>query len=393
MNVRNFWSQTHWLIGITAGVVLAVVSVTGGLLSFEHELLRLMNSGVMTVTPRVERPLSLDVLAERMRGVQSDKRLVSMSLSADVDEAARAGFAPKPAGGQGKAPEPEARPRTEFFYFDPYTGESLGKARGQEFFRTVTQLHRYLVAGDVGKHVVGASTIGLLILSFSGLYLRWPRRLADWRAWFTIDFSRKGRRFLWHLHAVVGTWVLLFYLLTGFTGLYWSYDWYRSGLFALSGAPRPTRDAPSLDAPARGEPALARVWEKFQGESGGYRSATLTFPTKPDQALDIRYLDAQAAHDRAFSRMAVHPASAEVIRHDRYDARPLGVRLMSSMLSLHSGSYFGLIGTVLVMLASLFMPVFAVTGWLMYLKRRGKKQQVRSTAKAATPITGATFNE
>ncbi|HKQ30309.1 MAG TPA: PepSY-associated TM helix domain-containing protein [Burkholderiales bacterium] len=386
--MRNFWSQTHWLIGITAGVVLAVVGVTGGMLSFEHELLRLSNPGVMTVTPRAERLLPVEVLAERMRAAQPDKRLVSVSLSVEPDEAARAGFTPRPAeraGDKDKAPTPEARPRTEFLYFDPYTGESLGKAAGQEFFRTVTQFHRYLVAGDVGKHIVGASTIGLLIMSFSGLYLRWPRRIADWRAWFTVDLSRKGRRFLWHLHAVTGTWVLLFYLLTGFTGLYWSYEWYRNGLFALSGSTPPAREAATLDEPARGAPDIARVWEAFERESGGYRSVTLNFPQKLDQAVDIRYLDVDPAHNRATSRMMLHPASGAMIRHDRYSDRALGARLMSSMLSLHSGSYFGLIGTILVMLASLFMPVFAVTGWQMYLARRAKQGAARNAA-TKTPI-------
>src|SRR3546814_461360 len=50
--LKTLWFQTHWLFGITAGIVLAVVGVTGGVLSFEHELLHAMNPGVMSVTPR-----------------------------------------------------------------------------------------------------------------------------------------------------------------------------------------------------------------------------------------------------------------------------------------------------------------------------------------------------
>jgi sulfite reductase (NADPH) flavoprotein alpha-component len=385
--VKNFWFQTHWLIGITAGVVLAVVGVTGGLLSFEDDLLRWMNRGVMTVTPTGE-ALALPALVERLQAAQPNKRLLSVTVSAEAHESVRAGFvpaAPRSGAGEARAGSPPPRPRTEFFYFDPYTGASLGQPRGQEFFRTVTQLHRYLVAGDVGKQIVGASTVGLLILTLSGLYLRWPRRIGNWRAWLAVNFSHKGRSFLWHLHAAVGTWVLVFYLLAGFTGLYWSYDWYRNGLFALSGAPRPTRDAPPLDAPARGPADLARVWSSFQGASGGYREVTFTLPQKPEQALDVRYLGADPAHDRAFSRLALHPTSGEVLRHDRYDDRALGARLMSSMLSLHSGSYFGVIGTILVMLASLFMPLFAITGWMMYLERRGKKRAAKQAA-AASPV-------
>ena len=43
---RNAVFQVHWLFGITAGIVLAIVGVTGGLLSFEDALLTALNPGV-----------------------------------------------------------------------------------------------------------------------------------------------------------------------------------------------------------------------------------------------------------------------------------------------------------------------------------------------------------
>ena len=52
--VRNAIFQLHWFFGITAGIVLAVVGVTGGILSFEDELLKALNPGVLTVQARGE---------------------------------------------------------------------------------------------------------------------------------------------------------------------------------------------------------------------------------------------------------------------------------------------------------------------------------------------------
>ena len=40
LTFRNAVFQVHWLLGITAGVVLALVGFTGGMLSFEDELLK-----------------------------------------------------------------------------------------------------------------------------------------------------------------------------------------------------------------------------------------------------------------------------------------------------------------------------------------------------------------
>ncbi len=390
-NVRKLWSQIHWFLGITAGIVLAVVGVTGGLLSFEHEILRAINPGVMTVAPQPGERLTPQQLIERVGAAQPQRRIVAVEVSAEPDHAARVGFAPpqQADGGRG-AGGPPGRMRTEWRYVDPYSGALLGQPRGQEFFRTTMQLHRWLLAGDVGKQIVGASTVALIVLSISGIYLRWPRRPLDWRAWLRLDMALKGRSFLWHLHAVVGVWVLLFYLLAGLTGLYWSYEWYRNGLYAISGVPQPTRGGGgvTLSEPA-GAPDLAVVWNSFLRESGSYSTATFTLPQKPDQALEVRYFDADPAHERASNRLVLHPISGEVLLHDRYADRPLGVRLMGSMLPLHSGSYFGVVGTTLMMIASLLMPLFTVTGWVLYLDRRAKKRAARAARPAPTSAGAA----
>ena len=51
---------------------------------------------------------------------------------------------------------------------------------------------------------------------------------------------------------------------------------------------------------------------------------------------------------------------------------------MSSMLPVHRGSFFGPIYQFFAMFASLMMPLFFVTGWMLYLKRRKQKNSPRS---------------
>ena len=379
--VKKFWFQIHWLLGITAGSVLAVMGVTGAVLSFEHDLLRWMNPGVMTITPGAKGPLPPHELLARVQAAYPEKRISGLHLSAHPEDTARIGFATSTdsPGGQGSGGR-----RSEWRYVDPYTGTLLGKPRGEQFFRVTTEIHRWLVVGDIGKAITGASTFALLVLCLSGLYLRWPRKAWDWRMWLKFNPSLKGRSFLRHLHVATGTWVLLLYLLAGLTGLYWSYEWYRNSLFALTGAPRPNREATTLDTPATTPPDIATVWTVFLRESAGFTTATLSLPRKPTQAAEIRYLDPHPAHERAFNHLVLHPVSGDVIRHDRYTERPLGTKLMNSIFALHSGSFFGLSGVVLMMVASLLMPLFAITGWQLYLGRRAKRQNVRATAATVT---------
>jgi sulfite reductase (NADPH) flavoprotein alpha-component len=374
--MQKLWFQAHWLLGITAGVVLALMGVTGALLSFEHELLRWLNPGVMTVPPSAEGPLPPYELVARVQATLPEKRLTGVNISADPHEAVRVGFAASVSNqsGQGRPAGQRGGRRNEWHYVDPYTGAILGEPRGQGFFRFTTDLHRWLALGDTGKIITGASTIALVALCFSGLYLRWPRQILDWRAWLTFNPAIKGRAFLWRFHAVTGTWVLFFYLLAGLTGLFWSYEWYRNGLYTLTGASPPNREGTVLDTPATSAPDLAAVWTSFLSTTNGFSTANIALPEKPTQALEIRYLDAHPPHERAFNQLVLHPVSGAILRHDRYSERPWGVKFMNSMFVLHSGSFFGLPGLVLMMIASLFMPLFAVTGWQLYLGRRAKKR-------------------
>jgi sulfite reductase (NADPH) flavoprotein alpha-component len=404
--LKNILFQMHWLLGITAGIVLAIVGVTGATLSFEHELQRWMNPGVMSVTPTAQGSLLPADLITLVQAAHPEHRVTSLTVSGDPEDAARVGFAAKPGTKRG-----------ETRYLDPYSGQLLDKPRGEEFFRFVTQLHRNLVTGDTGKAIVGASTIALVILCLSGLYLRWPRSARNWCTWLTLDFKRTGRGFLWDLHAVAGTWVLLFYLLAALTGLYWSYDWYRDGLFALTGAPRPAQQGmpgkttasvtPQVKARIDGAPKggaqngmqqghpersqqmpktdIDAAWSTFRHEVSQFRTATMRLPEKPGQAVQINYLDLQPAHNRANNRLLLNPQSGAVLEHERYADKPAGAKLMSSMFALHSGSFFGLPGLILMMLASVIMPLFMITGWILYLDRRKKKKALRMAKTEIAP--------
>ncbi len=228
--VKKTLFQLHWFFGITAGLVLALMGITGALYSFQEELLRAFNADVLKVEVRAEGVLPPAELVKRVEAQQHDK--VSM-LWVDVREgnAARIFFMPAPGERRG-----------ELRYADPYTGELKGEAAGQGFFNLMLKLHRFLAMGDTGRQITGACTLMLVFFCLSGLYLRWPRKALDWRTWLTFDWAKKGRAFNWDLHAVAGTWCLLFYLLFALTGLFWSYEWYREGLNKLL-----------ADAPAAGQ--------------------------------------------------------------------------------------------------------------------------------------------
>jgi sulfite reductase (NADPH) flavoprotein alpha-component len=382
--------QTHWLLGITLGIVLSVVGVTGAMLSFEHEILHLLNPG-MSITPPAGQPaLTPAELAARVKATAPDRAILSVGLASDLTEPVRVQLAPRPGeGGRG-----------ETRMLNPYTGEqSAGPPAGQAFFRLTMQIHRWLAGGafgaqDVGKQIVALSTVACLIFCVTGLYLRWPRKPLDWRVWLALDLRRKGRALLWHLHIVVGTWLLVPYIVMSLTGLTWSYEWWRNALTDLAGAPRVAQMQAGGGGSARSDaraPAvdLDAAWGAFRGQVKAFEVATIRLPGRPGQPVQVQYRDLDPPHERANNTLTLDPATWAVTGHRRYADLPLGQRLVASFFPLHSGSYFGTVGLVVFMLSSLAMPFFAVTGWIFYLARRKRKKAKAEAEAAATENVAA----
>lgn len=366
--------QLHWFFGISAGLILALMGITGATVSFEDEILSVLNPSVLQVEKQVAGVLPPVELVEKIEGA-SGKKVAMIWVETDSGNAARVSFTPPPGERRG-----------EMRYFNPYTAEFMGHAVGEDFFGFMLQLHRFLAMGDTGRQITGACTLILLFFCLSGLYLRWPRQWNSWRAWLTLDWKKKGRSFNWDLHSVAGTWCLVFYLLAALTGLSWSYEWYNKGLTQLlSDAPQNERvrggrgPAPSGPAPTAD---YAAMWSSIYSAAGPNLSAyNIRMPPVAGQPATVFYLLNTSPHDRALNQITLDPATGVVKRVDRYSDKSFKAQLLTSIYALHVGSYFGIFGRIILTISALTMPLFFVTGWLLYLDRRRKKKQIKDARK------------
>lgn len=384
--MKNWVYQLHWFLGITAGVVLAVVGATGALTSFDKQIMEVITPGVANVQVRNDvAPLTPDAILARFRAEHPGAWIEQITLSAEPGRSALLRVASE-----------DKKKRAESIYLDPYTGEKLGSLRGQGFFSTVLELHRFLLVPradgvNIGRQITGFSAIALVYFALSGLYLRWPRRALNWRSWFRIDFSLKGRSFYWALHSVVGTWVLVVYLLLALTGLSWSYSWYKTGLSVVLTGEVPKergkrREDEQKELP-QSAPAVDAAWQAFLSKTENhYKTAAITIPKKADEPFAISYISPEALHDRQRGSASV-AASGEIVKFQPYkQVEPLGKRIYQGMYELHVGDWFGLTGRVVNMIASLLMPLFTITGFLLYIDRRKKKKQKKQTKVAAAAV-------
>ena len=409
--------QIHWFLGISAGLILSIMGVTGAIYSYEQPIQKWLNPESYTVQVEQKNKLTPAQIFQHFQHTDPAIKINSITINPDptasssiniVKEGARKGYN---------------------MMINPYSAAVLPEIKGREFFQFIQQLHRNLTVGEVGKQITGASALMLIYFVLSGLYLRWPKKHSV-KQWLFVKPKLKGRNFLWDLHAIVGTWVIIFYLLLAFTGLYWSYDWWRNGMFKVMGVERPqpemqanaqnkgaenkqsqlpeiNQNKPATTAqtehaqkgegrgskglkPEQVSYALNQTWTGFNAQVGReYSSITFNIPKKANNEMEVSFVDSIPQHERARNKATYDYQASQIKKLELYEDQKLNQKIMNSMLPVHRGSFFGPVYQFAAMLAALIMPLFFITGWMLYLKRRKQK---RLTQQARNSLIGTTLD-
>jgi uncharacterized iron-regulated membrane protein len=384
--------QLHSLVGLVVALLLTVVALTGVIMSFEDELQAILNAGMTRVEARSVPMLAPDELTTRLQASHEGVKIAAMTLSRDPTAAVHIRF------GRG---EDGSRPASVFV--DPYDAHALGTPRGEDFFATVRRLHRWLlIPGDgngYGRQVTGITAIGLIVMLITGLVLRWPHRTTSIKMWLKPHFGLRGRGLHRSLHAVIGTWVLPIYLVMSLTGLWYSFDWYKSGVVWLLSsstaakeevqpkAPRTTKTGSRSDAKPDSKPlALNRLWSTFlRVEGDRYKIVLLNLPAGAGSIVRVRSFAQDGSLEGPRDEFRIDTATGDIVSSELYADKTIGERMLMRVLEIHRGSIFGWPGKLVFMLAAASMPLFAVTGLLLYLSRRRHQRTSRQARMSLVP--------
>ena len=385
---KKFFFQIHWFLGITAGLLLSLMGVTGAIYSYEPQILKWLNQDSYVVQAAATPKLTPAQLYQHFRLTQPKLEINSISIAASPTASSTVNI------------KKEGAKRGYNLLVNPYNAAVLPELRGQQTLQFIQQLHRNLTVGKVGAQLTGAAALMLIFFVLSGLYLRFPKK-HSFKKWFLLKPQLKGRNFIWDLHAVVGTWLVVFYLLFACTGLYWSYDWWRAGMFKVMGVeqPKPKDQHAGHQQPKEETAALStqqissilnQTWTGVNAQIGReYSSLTLNIPKHADAKVELSFVDAIPQHERARNQAVYNYQNNSFEKFELYQDKKLNEKVMSSMLPVHRGSFFGPTYQFVAMLAALAMPLFFVTGWMLYLKRRKQK---KLTQAARQPLTNSSID-
>jgi sulfite reductase (NADPH) flavoprotein alpha-component len=392
--IKAILLQVHSVAGLVLALLLALIALTGAIMSFEDEIVDQINAGIMHVVPREMPALMPDELVARLKAGrdfgQVSGQVSAVMLSSDPAAAVRVRFARDDQG---------ARPNS--LYVDPYDARVLGAPRGEEFFATVRKLHRWLlIPGDAkgwGRQITGVAALGLIVMLVSGLVLRWPRRARSVKMWLKPNLGLSGRGLHRSLHAVIGTWVLPVYLVMTLTGLWYSFDWYKDGVVWLLSRPevsaakmQPTMSAKAPRAAARAEPAqpmgFDRAWTTFRREEGDrFARALLTLPPSPGITIRIRSWGKDSTLDTTRDEFRIDAVTGQLVSAERYSDKTFGEKIIANVLDIHRGAVLGWPGKLAFMIAAALMPLFSVTGILLYLSRHRLRRPAQASLGRLVP--------
>jgi len=374
---KKLWFKIHWFLGVVFGITLILIGISGAVLSYQKELLKLINPDTYKVQIQEnQKILTIQEILEKYQEKNKDRKINSISFSSNTSDSVSISIASK---------DPNNK-RGESIYLNPYTAEVLPEIIGSDFFMFFFRLHRWLTfQGDYrsfGKNVVAISTIACIVLVISGIIVYWPRIKYNFLKSFTFSFKNKKRALLSTMHSAIGMWLIPVFLLMCLTGLYWSYDWYRSAMFSVMQVERPKSTQQKENLKPVSFKDIQKAVDIFkQNVQKDYKNANLRLIPIKENTYTISYLFTDATHFRQTNLMEIDISKFEISKDVKYIDKKLNEKIMSSMLPLHSGEFFGWIGQLIFCVSSALMSLFVITGYMLYYDRWKKKRAKRQKQK------------
>lgn len=370
----NDW--LHLWLGLISGAVVFIVSLTGCFYAFQQEIKDAIEPWRFVQkqdTPYVPPSVLLDTAVFYMPGKEPSGLTYS-----HAEGAAAVGYSIQNGD----------RFSFSVIFMNPYTGEFLKKQTthgGDEFnfFQFILDGHRALwLPYEIGRIIVGVSTLIFVFLLLSGLIMWWPKKWnkANKDISFKIKWNAKFKRVNYDLHNVLGFYSLVFALILGITGLVWSFEWFDKGLYFITsgGKVKEMHHHPHSDLSRKDKivdekiSGLDRAWymtlEKDKQVEGMYMTPVLHEEDDPYEIIVYHHRGSYYDHNEYF--------------YDRYTLKPLeqegGIfrdasfadKFSKMNYDIHIGAIGGLPGKVFAFLISLVCASLPITGFIIWFKKK-----------------------
>lgn len=393
----NDW--LHLWLGLSSGLIVLIVSVTGCIYAFEREI-REFTQPYQFVTPQQQAYL----LPSQLRSIAAKE---AFGNEADVAGNHILGVTYGTASRAAIAAFMHKKDGYSMIYINPYTGQVLKKkVLNDDFFRIILNGHFYLwLPPKIGQPVVATAILIFVILLISGLIMWWPKKWnkANRDKSFKVKWKAGFKRVNYDLHNVLGFYVLLLAFAIAVTGLVWGFKWFsQSYYWALSGgksfpkAQKIMSDTTLSATTAATMPNEDLLWQRALQQYGTITGALqIQFPEKRSDAYFLNYNPQEGTYYkrefRYFDRTTLKELPAQGVYAKKYSETGAGEKIYRMNYDIHVGAVAGLPGKCIAFFASFICASLPVTGFYIWWgKKKKKKPAQKKQAVTVTAETAAT---
>lgn len=374
LTLRKYLLPIHRWTGLTVGLVILLMAITGAAIVFRSELEPVVNRSLLTVPACTER-VPLDVITQNAAAARPTATLDYIRMVA-AEEASAATI-----------PATMVRFTDQVFvYLNPCSGAVLGqRARYGGFLGTIEQIHRFRFMEN-GNLITSTSVILFaIVLVIGGVAIWLPATMRGLKSSLKFNSKLAGPARTLNLHKTVGFYASLIILASALTGLPQAAEWYRNGLYKITGSPLPPA-LPKSEAPAPGVQRLTMeaAWQKAREMVPSPKDILIHYPRKKRDPYDMYIIAPDAPHPNARTYLNLDAYTGKVLSYTPYAENTLGHKLYFWTLSLHSGEVGGLAGQLILLCGALSVPVLAYTGFSSYLRRRKRAEASSALASSFT---------
>lgn len=335
------------------GIFIIVLGATGSLMVFADEFDRLLNPHLFHAPPGPH-PLPVTEIRARLKQVIPGAEAVTLQLPQQLGQSYRVQW------------------KGQQYFLNPFHGGLVGVRPDRTVWSRLSQLHTSLMLGETGAAVVHVSSLVLLWLVISGVYLWLPYR--RWR----IALSQTLRRFAFDAHLSLGVFSCLLLGVLAGTGIVLSYEHQvRDTLIAVTQAKLPRRDVKSLPAPGlrplNPDEAIAAASKALPGA----KALSVLAPKAPDASyvVGLRFPEDRTPIGRSWVVIDQYRGTPLASQSSR--TAPLPSRTLIWARALHTGDAFGTPSRVMMAIASLTVVLQVITGAILWWKKfRTAKRRV-----------------
>ena len=360
--MRKTLLYIHLWSGLIAAILLLLLGVTGALMAFEDEIDRALNVKLAYVEPQGQ-PLTLTAITQMLLERYPGSRIEGFQLPQRPDLSLFVGLT-------------DVSGNEIILLVNPYTGNVLGFTnQANHFMSRVHQFHTHLLAGQVGKQIMGWSGVLLLLLSISGIILWWPAKL------FHLRWSGSGKRFNFELHNTVGVLSSIFLFTFAWTAICIHWEREVENLAQKISNPPIMRLPPRPVSQGGSEPLDPdRLFEIAHNTLPRAQVVDIELPAGPRQSalLALKFPEDHTPLGR--TRMRIDAYSGKVLQvQSSRDFSPAMKYARMWNREIHTGDILNLPTRILAAFFSLMLPILALTGPLIWWNRR-KAPSTKSAA-------------